>query len=141
MTTAITRRTSPFAEMLQWLESGSAFGGRAIGLAPSLRIEDFVEEGVYVLRAEMPGIDPDKDVELVVEGGMVTIRGERREEHRDKNLHELHYGSFSRSVPLPRDVKPEEIAATYTDGVLEVRIPLGATEEEARRIPVQRTER
>ena len=139
MTSTVARRTaSPIADMLDWLESATP-SWRGLGLAPYVRVEDFVENGTYVLRAEMPGIDPDKDVELTVEGDMLTIRGERREEKKDKNHHEFHYGSFARSVPLPRDIKPEEVVATYTDGVLEVRVPAVGPEPEVRKVPVQRT--
>jgi len=94
----------------------------------------------YVLRAEMPGIDPDKDVSLNIEGDMLTITGERREEQKDKNRHEFHYGSFTRSIPLPRDVKTEEIKATYVDGVLEVRVPAKAQERKAVKVAVERKE-
>ena len=51
-----------------------------------------MDDGTYVLRAEMPGIDPDKDVSLDIEGDVLTISGERREEKKEKNRHELHYG-------------------------------------------------
>jgi HSP20 family protein len=123
MTSVARHSPSPVADMLDWLESGPALGLRGFGLAPYVRIEDYMDEGTYVLRAEMPGIDPDKDVSLDIEGDMLTISGERHEEQKDKNRHEFHYGSFTRSIPLPRGVRTEEIKATYVDGVLEVRVP------------------
>ena len=128
MTTIARRSSSPIAEMLDWIDQGAPFGFRGLGLTPYVRVEDFMDGGTYVLRAEMPGIDPDKDVDLSIDDNVLTIRGERHEEHKDKNRHEFHYGSFARSIPLPRDVKPEQVTATYRDGVLEVRVP-GATEE------------
>jgi HSP20 family molecular chaperone IbpA len=139
MTTVARRSRSPVADMLSWLESGTGFDTRSFGLAPYVKVEDYVEEGTYVLRADMPGIDPEKDVEVILEGDMVTIHGERREEQKDKNHHELHYGSFSRSVQLPQGTKPEEVVAKYVDGVLEVRIPMASAEEVAsRKVPIQR---
>ena len=139
MTTVARRSRSPVADMLSWLESGTGFDTRSFGLAPYVNVEDYVEEGTYVLRADMPGIDPEKDVEVTIEGDMVTIHGERREEQKDKNHHELHYGSFSRSVQLPQGTKPEEVVAKYVDGVLEVRIPMATSEEVAsRKVPIQR---
>jgi HSP20 family molecular chaperone IbpA len=129
MTTVARRSRSPVAEMLSWLESGTGIDARSFGLAPYVRVEDFVDDGTYVLRADMPGIDPDKDVEVSIDGDMVTIRGERREEQKDKNHHELHYGSFARSVQLPHGTRPEEVRASYVDGVLEVRIPMATSEE------------
>lgn len=135
----VARRGGPVADMLDWLESSAGIGIRGLGLAPYVRVEDFTEEGTYVLRAELPGIDPDKDVELKVEGDMLTIRGERREEHKEKNHREFHYGAFSRSIPMPAGVKPEDVVATYKDGVLEVRVPSRGEEEKTpRTIPVQR---
>jgi HSP20 family molecular chaperone IbpA len=125
--------------MLDWLESNAGIGFRGLGLSPYVRVEDYREDGDYVLRAELPGIDPDKDVEVKIEGEMLTIRGERREEDKDKNHHEFHYGAFSRSVPLPGGVEPEDITAVYKDGVLEVRVPARAPEgTPPRTIPVQR---
>ncbi len=134
----VARRGGPVAEMLDWLESSAGIGMRGFGLAPYVRVEDFTEDGTYVLRAELPGIDPDKDVELKVEGDTLTIRGERREEQKDKNHHEFHYGAFARSVPLPSGVKPENITASYSDGVLEVRVPAHGEKSAPLTIPVQR---
>ena len=91
--------------MLNWLEAEPPLGVRGFGLAPYIRIEDFVEDGIYVLRAEMPGIDPDKDVEIHVSDHTLRLRAERRQETTvDKKGHyrsEFRYGSFTRSVPLP----------------------------------------
>jgi HSP20 family molecular chaperone IbpA len=137
---SLTRRSNPVADMLNWLEGEPPLAVRGFGLSPYIRIEDFVENGVYVLRAEMPGIDPDKDVELSVEGDVLTIKGERQEEEKEKGRHEFHYGSFSRSLTLPRGTKVEDIKASYTDGVLELKVPLEGAETTARKIPVQRAE-
>jgi HSP20 family molecular chaperone IbpA len=137
----VSKVTNPFAEMLDWLDSGAPFGLRSFGLTPYVRVEDFVEEGTYVLRAEMPGIDPDKDVTVSVEEDVLTIRGERREEEKDKQHREFHYGSFTRSITLPKGVDADEITATYTDGVLEVRVPKAAAESAAVTVPVRRQER
>jgi HSP20 family protein len=137
----LSRRTGhPVAEMLDWLETGTPFSLRGLGLAPFVRVEDFVDEGTYVIRAELPGVDPDKDIQLEVTRDTLTIRGERREEQKEKNRREFHYGSFYRSIDLPHGVKAEDIKASYTDGVLEVRIPAAQAEETSRQIPVQRAE-
>lgn len=138
MTNVTQRMTNPVAEMLNWLESDPPFPVRGFGLAPHIRVEDFVEDGSYVLRAEMPGIDPEKDLDLSMDGDILTIRGERTEEERTKNRHELHYGSFARSVSLPQGARTEELVATYADGVLEIRVPLDDAETQPRKIPVQR---
>ena len=140
MANVARRSRSPISDMLSWLESGTGLDTRTLGLTPYVRVEDYIEEGTYVLRADLPGVDPDKDVEVNIEGDMVTIRGERREEQKDKNHHELHYGSFARSVQLPHGVRPEDVSARYSDGVLEVRIPMGAEEKPATKVPIQRSD-
>jgi HSP20 family molecular chaperone IbpA len=124
--------------MLDWLDSGAVPNLRSLGLTPFVRVEDFVEEGTYVLRAEMPGIDPDKDLALSIQDNLLTIRGERREEEKDKHRHEFHYGAFTRTVQLPSGVKPEDVTATYVDGILEVRIPGAAEKKEPVTVPVAR---
>lgn len=136
----VSKVTNPFADMLDWLDSSAPFGLRSFGLTPYVRVEDFVEEGTYVLRAEMPGIDPDKDVTVSVEDDILTIRGERQEEEKDKQHREFHYGSFTRSITLPKGVDANEITATYTDGVLEVRVPMAGEESAAVTVPVRRPE-
>jgi HSP20 family protein len=138
MTSVARHSPSPVADMLDWLESGPALGLRGFGLGPYVRVEDYMDEGTYVLRAEMPGLDPDKDVSLDVEGDVLTISGERHEEQKDKNRHEFHYGSFTRSIPLPHGVKTEEIKATYVDGVLEVRVPSVTQEHKPVKVSVER---
>ncbi len=140
MTSVARHSPNPVADVLDWLESGPALGLRGFGLAPYVRVEDYMDDGTYVLRAEVPGIDPEKDVSLDIEGDVLTISGERREEKKDKNRHELHYGSFTRSIPLPRDVKTDEIKATYVDGVLEVRVPAMVAEHKPLKVTVERKE-
>ena len=92
-----------------------------------LRVEEFSEDGALVVRAEMPGIDPEKDVEISMHDGMLHIRAERRDvsEHKDKAEYrsEFHYGMFERTLPLPAGVTEGDVTATYKDGILEVRMP------------------
>lgn len=134
------RESGPFAEMFEWLEANSPFSLRGVGLGSSVRVEDFTDEDAYVLRAEIPGIDPAKDVEVTIDGDLLTISGERREEVRDKVHRELHYGSFRRTVTLPRGTDPDRVSASYKDGLLEVRVPMQAHETPSVKVPVQRAE-
>ena len=80
-----------------------------------------------MIRADLPGIDPEKDVEVTVAGGTLHIEAERREEQRREEKgyvrRELRYGSLSRSLPLPQGVTAADITATYKAGVLEIRVP------------------
>ncbi len=104
-----------------------------------IKVDEYHENGTLVVRAELPGIDPDKDVELTVTDGMLHIEAERREEEKteDKGYlrHELRYGSFSRSLPLPEGVTEADVTASYKDGILEIRIP-APQPEPAKKIPV-----
>ena len=120
---------SPLTELFDWFNSGwPSIADWPHDGARALRIEDRLEQDRYVVRAEIPGVDPDKDVEIEIHNDMLTISGERREETKDKNHRELHYGSFRRTVPLPSGSGPEDVTASYTEGVLEVRVPVKAEE-------------
>jgi len=95
-----------------------------------------------VVRAEMPGINPDTDVEIDITDHALHIHAERRQESKTEEngrfRSEFHYGSFSRTVPLPAGVSKADIKATYTDGILQVRVPIDKHQPEASRIPVHR---
>jgi HSP20 family molecular chaperone IbpA len=87
-------------------------------------VEDFVEDGKYVVRAELPGVDPEKDLEVTVSGGILTIKAERREESNGKHHSEFHYGTFTRSLTLPAGADEDLIEALYGHGILEVAVPV-----------------
>lgn len=107
-----------------------------------IKLEEYTEDGTMVVRAEVPGIDPDKDVELTVENGYLTMRVERREEKKEESKgryrSEFHYGSFTRVVPLPAGATEADVKASYADGILEVRLPIDTAKTGARRIPIAR---
>ena len=108
-----------------------------------MKVEEFRDGDTLVVRAEMPGIDPDKDVEITVADRMLTLRAERRSETKteDKKGYrsEFHYGSFSRSVRLPAGAGEDDVKASYNDGILEVRIPVDDNANGAKKIPISRT--
>ncbi|MFK0278563.1 Hsp20/alpha crystallin family protein [Ensifer sp. NPDC090286] len=88
---------------------------------------DLVEkEASYEITAELPGIE-EKDIEVKVSNGNLTIRGEKQEvkEEKDKEyvLSERRYGSFQRTFKMPDGVKADDIAAIFSKGVLTVTIP------------------
>jgi len=92
-------------------------------------VDEYRKDGNLVVRAEIAGIDPDKDVEVTLVEGMLHIAAHRREEETvDEDLYvrkEMSYGSFERSLPIPEGVTETDIKATYKDGILEVVIPTG----------------
>jgi HSP20 family protein len=84
------------------------------------------EDGAYVVHADIPGVDP-KNIELNMENGVLTLRGERKSEVKEEkdNYHRIERitGSFYRRFTLPDTADSDNISAKYTNGVLEVRIP------------------
>jgi HSP20 family protein len=90
------------------------------------------EEGRYLLRIELPGLDR-KDIQVYLEGPFLVIEAERREEQRKRHLSEIYYGRIYRSIPLPADARPEGIQARLRRGVLEVEIPRTPGPASARR--------
>lgn len=118
------------------------FGEReALSLAdwtPSCNVSESVEE--YRIEAELPGVKQE-DVDVKVQDGVVTIRGERKEEkeQKGKKYHrvESSYGSFMRSFTLPDDADDDKVSADYKDGLLCVRIPRTTPKEsEARSVEI-----
>lgn len=107
-----------------------------------LKVEEFRENGQLVVRAEMPGINPEEDVDITVSDHTLHLRAERSTEKTSEDTKsyrsEFSYGSFSRSIPLPAGTDADKVAATYTDGILEVRIPINAAEATAQKVRVRR---
>jgi len=93
------------------------------------RIESAVRDNTLYVKVDLPGIDP-KDVEVMVEGTHLTLRGQRKAEHEGAEngylQREVQYGHFVRSFTIPEGVKAEDIQAKYHNGVLELSIPLPA---------------
>nr|WP_294691208.1 Hsp20/alpha crystallin family protein [uncultured Friedmanniella sp.] len=108
-----------------------------------LRVEEYREDGTLVVKAEVPGINPESDVEINLVGNQLQIgvRREEKSEHKGKQGYhsEFRYGTFSRSVTLPPGVTQDDVQASYRDGVLEVRVPLPEEVSSGpRRIPITR---
>ena len=102
-----------------------------------MRLEDSVTDTEYTVRAELPGVDPEKDVEVNVSGDVLTIRAERREEAQARHRSEFRYGMFQRSVRLPGNADASAVKARYSNGILEITVPLTA-QGDARRIEITR---
>jgi HSP20 family protein len=102
------------------------------GSSPAVDIAETDKE--MVITAEMPGLD-EKDFQISVSGDLLTIKGEKKIEHEEKNGNgyprERRYGAFSRSLRLPFDIKDEKIDATYQKGVLTIHVPKPADAQKA----------
>jgi HSP20 family protein len=83
-----------------------------------------------VIRVELPGIDPDRDLEITIEDNLLHIRGQRQETEEEKGegyiRRETSFGSFERVLQLPSDVSTEDLKANYENGILEIVVPRGA---------------
>ncbi len=126
-----------WSDLVDWVEGLSPASFRAGPGSVAMRAEEFVQDGRYVLRVEAPGVDPAKDVEVTVEGDMLLIRVERREEVKEEKRSEFRYGSFERRAVLPVHVRTDDVTATYRDGILEVSVGMEEAKPESRHIPVQ----
>jgi len=137
--TTIPRYRDPFAEMRAEMDRvfdsflGRGFLGRptlfgtaeaADTLTPDVDIRESANE--IVLEAELPGID-DKDIEVLVRGGVLSLKGEKKSEHDEKkdtyHLVERSFGSFERSFQLPESADEAQIKAAFNKGVLRVVVP------------------
>ena len=134
----IVRRERPmFGELFDWLEGEFPPRFRPFAGGHAMRVEDYVEGGQYILRAELPGIDPAKDVEVTVRDGVLSVKAERREEKREGQRSEFRYGAFARTISLRAGAEENDVTATYKDGILEIRAGLKAEETaEAKQIRV-----
>lgn len=134
-----TRLTRMESGLEPWIrEAMSSFEApEVLAWTPSVDLTD--TNGELTLTAELPGVKP-KDVEVSVDDGALTIRGEKKEERKEetksRRLYERSYGSFERSFTLPRSVDPDKVKAEFENGVLTVHLPKreGAT---GRKIEIQ----
>jgi len=95
------------------------FGWRTLTGSHSIRIETQIESDAFLVRAELPGIDPAKDVEVTVADGVLSMHAERSEQQEQCHS-EFRYGSFHRDLRLPDGAKREKVTATYHGGILSV---------------------
>jgi len=110
-----------------------------IGWYPEIDV--FEKDDRLVTKIDLPGMKKE-DVKVEIADGQLAISGERKREAEEKGedfyRSEREYGSFYRSVPLPEGAKIEDVKATFTDGVLEVSVPLPARPEaKMRKVEIQ----
>jgi HSP20 family protein len=115
------------------IESPFSFG------APAVDVTE--DDGAYKITAELPGLD-EKNVEVVVSGDMLTLKGEKHYEkdEKGKNRHvsERAYGSFQRTFALPDGIDRDKIAADLTKGVLTISLPKTAeAKQQTKKIEVK----
>lgn len=120
----VRKAQDPWEALDEFWRSGPAGLAFARGLTPAVDVSETPTE--VIVRAELPGMDPE-DIELTLEQGVLSIRGEkkREEEKKDEGFHrvERSYGAFSRSVRLPPACLDATVRAGYKNGVLTVTVP------------------
>jgi HSP20 family molecular chaperone IbpA len=117
----------------------------AAGSRPFPPATDVFQRGAdVVVRLELPGIDPAKDVTVTLEDGQLVVSGERRQKtevkREDYYRMESRYGSFRRRIPLPEGVDESRIKAEYGDGVMEIVVQgaaVAAPKAKAKAIPIK----
>ncbi|MER7442424.1 Hsp20/alpha crystallin family protein [Micromonospora avicenniae] len=138
-TVSLWTRRDPFAEFDALVRQ--AFGPvvtRPAGFVPAAEVTRDGDDAV--VRLELPGLDPEKDVTVEVDRDTLVVRGERRDERAEdrdgRSLREVRYGSFRRSFRLPTQTAADAVSASYDAGVLTVRVGDAYVGRGARRIPV-----
>lgn len=113
-----------------------------IATSTNIRVEEYQEDDVYVIRAEAPGIDPEEDIELTINDAVLRLdirrRQKKKEEKRKRHRTEFTYGSFTRIITLPRTASEKNVTAEYEDGILEVRVPLNGEDADTHHVPIRR---
>jgi HSP20 family protein len=144
---AVQRQSRPLLPELSELFSGFHGFPTIAGLAGLrsffdgnlLRLEDEMKDGLYKVRAELPGVDPTDDIEVTVHDGQLTIKAERAQSSESNGHSEFSYGSFMRTVPLPAGADEDDINATYDRGILTVSVPLTEDHPTEKRVEVIET--
>jgi HSP20 family molecular chaperone IbpA len=119
-----------FSDMGDWFEMD--FPPRS-GM---IRIEDVLTDDEYQVRAELAGMDPEKDITITVADGVLRIHAERKEEEQTKHRSEFRYGVLHRTVRLPLGAEEDKVTAKYDKGVLTIRVPIAATKPIGRTVPI-----
>jgi HSP20 family protein len=140
---SIVLRRNPRAvvpDLIDWFEE--PFLTLRPYLGQAIRIEDYTEDGQYVVRAEIAGIDPGKDLEVLAGAGYLTIRAVRAGQAEGKHRSEFRYGSFTRTIELPPGADAGSVTADYAGGILTIKVALkGEEPETVTTIPVTVSEK
>lgn len=130
-----------FGEFTDWFETDFPLRPFLPHEGHLIRVEDARTDREYTVRAELPGVDPEQDIQVLVDDDILTIQAERREHKEGTQRSEFRYGMLRRAVRLPSGADTEHITAKYDKGVLTVTVPLAAPPASAgRKIPITTTE-
>ena len=128
-----------FPDLADWLES-PWMGPPPLTAGQTFRVEEVAQDNRYVIRAELPGLDPEQDIEVFVDGRTLTIHAERRQEDSGPYRSEFRYGSLTRLVRLPTRVDAKDVTARYERGVLELSVPAREAKPEGSRVAIEKVD-
>jgi HSP20 family protein len=125
----------PFGELASLREEMDKIWNRFFGEWPTMEpfrgewspsVDVSETKDALLVKAEVPGMDA-KDIDISLSNDVLTIRGkkEQEKEQKEENYHRIErsYGSFTRSIRLPREVQSDKIKASYKNGVLTINLP------------------
>jgi len=133
------RQRSLFPEIADLFAGFPSFANiRPVFDARLLRLEDeMTKDGRYEVRAEIPGVDPAKDVDITVHDGRLTIKAERSEKTESSGRSEFSYGSFQRTVTLPEGADEDDVKATYDKGILTVSVKISEPKKTEKKVEIE----
>ena len=130
MAITLWRTRTPFEGLRRWLDDDFFTNEFEKSWTPALDIEE--KEGTYVVKADLPGVKK-KDIHIELKNHVLTLRGERHNERKETEngfqRYERTFGSFERRFAVPEGVTEKDIHAKYTNGVLELTIPVPKPKE------------
>ena len=88
----------------------------------SIPIERYPDGRIYVIRLELPGLDPARDVQVTVQTGILSVRATRQDQAPARHDSEFRYGTYARHIALPLGCNPRDMTASYKHGILTVRV-------------------
>jgi HSP20 family protein len=138
MNTITHRDLHPLADLFDWLEAPLATLRPVT--AHAIRMEAYFKDGYFIARAELPGVDPERDIEVTAADGHLTTKANREEAEAGKHS-EFRYGSCSRRIALPIEADTDHVQASYDRGILEVVVALKKQDRQSvKHVPVRRIE-
>jgi HSP20 family protein len=122
------------------LPAAGAQGQRGVGTFVNASMNVSETENEIRITAELPGVT-EQDIDVSLDDDVLTIRGEKKFERKDENENfhfiERSYGTFQRSLRLPFPADPDQVKASFENGVLTVTLPKTAQQQRSRRIQIQ----
>ena len=138
MTAETSRKHPIFPPFTDWVDAFALMGGwDGKSPLPGIRVEEVMEDDAFTVHAELPGLEPERDIDVTVEHGVLRIHAERHPDKREPQRTEFRYGALARDIRLPQGAKDDDITAAYEDGMLTVRVGLGPVATKLRHVPIE----